>query len=838
MRLVAAGIGSACAGPLGSVLGAWLGDIASDEKAHELLSKAGVHIGELASSVGSSFFYDQIKEFPPEPQLADVVRQSLQLALRDVRSDLPPDQKSSYGAQWFDHWDNRLNQPGPVVFESTSIARLHAIRQRFDPADAANQHPDTEQVANLDVLFQATMERLAGESRHQQSGSTSLNIEAHFLDLDAPLLAILTERLPGPLSTHFKFLLSQKENDAAWKQHWQDLWSQMTVSLETRLASIKEDTTLILENTGEIKDDVAAIRQMIEEQAAARNLGSEEIQELRSQVEHYRQLYEEAVRDAEQDARVDPTESAFAEFLKKRELDNAVKAKQEEMERDQRQIELAQDEASAKRAKDYFELARVHELRFAWDEAHKAYAKAWALEKNPGYGFGYALFCGQQNLHRDGISAYEALIPLLDDQPDDKSGALSNVGNLYQRFGDFEKAEIAYGEALEAFRDLAAEAPEANQRHVAMTLNNLAALYRDTQRLADAETAFTEALQIRRQLAQANPPAYLPDVATTLNNLAVLYRDTQRLADAETAFSEALQIRRQLAQANPPAYLPYVATTLNNLAIPLPRHPALGRRRDRLLRSPPNPPPAGPGQSPGLSALCGDDAQQPRPPLPRDPALGRRRDCLLRSPPNLPPAGPGQSPGLSALRRDDAQQPRHPLPRHPALGRRRDCLLRSPPDPPRAGPGQSPGLSARCRDDAQQPRQPLPRHPALGRRRGRLHRSPPIHRELAQANPSAYLPYVATTLNNLAVLYKRKQRFQYAEVLSQESLDILEPLWKAEPAVHGNQIAKDRWTMADILMAQDQGNQPKALELLRRALDATYEPHIKEAIQRRIVELS
>ncbi len=51
-------------------------------------------------------------------------------------------------------------------------------------------------------------------------------------------------------------------------------------------------------------------------------------------------------------------------------------------------------------------------------------------------------------------------------------------------------------------------------------------------------------------------------------------------------------------------------------------------------------------------------------------------------------------------------------------------------------------------------------------------------RQLAKANPAAYQPYVATTLNNLANLYSLTQRMKEAEAAYQEALDIRRQLAK------------------------------------------------------------
>jgi tetratricopeptide (TPR) repeat protein len=56
------------------------------------------------------------------------------------------------------------------------------------------------------------------------------------------------------------------------------------------------------------------------------------------------------------------------------------------------------------------------------------------------------------------------------------------------------------------------------------------------------------------------------------------------------------------------------------------------------------------------------------------------------------------------------------------------------------------------------------------------------YRQLAEANPAAFLPNITTVLNNLGVLYKSTQRLEQAEVVYQEALTILRQLAEANPA--------------------------------------------------------
>jgi tetratricopeptide (TPR) repeat protein len=58
------------------------------------------------------------------------------------------------------------------------------------------------------------------------------------------------------------------------------------------------------------------------------------------------------------------------------------------------------------------------------------------------------------------------------------------------------------------------------------------------------------------------------------------------------------------------------------------------------------------------------------------------------------------------------------------------------------------------------------------------------YRQLAKANPQAYLPNVAATLNNLAVLYRATQRLHESEQAFQEALDTYRQLATANPQVY------------------------------------------------------
>ena len=107
----------------------------------------------------------------------------------------------------------------------------------------------------------------------------------------------------------------------------------------------------------------------------------------------------------------------------------------------------------------------------------------------------------------------------------------------------------------------------------------------DLGRREDALAAAQEAIDIYRRLAAERPDAFLPDLATSLNNLGNRLSDLGRREDALAAAQEAVDIRRRLAAERPDAFLPDLATSLNNLGDRSERpRPARGRARGRARR--------------------------------------------------------------------------------------------------------------------------------------------------------------------------------------------------------------------------------------------------------------
>ena len=91
-----------------------------------------------------------------------------------------------------------------------------------------------------------------------------------------------------------------------------------------------------------------------------------------------------------------------------------------------------------------------------------------------------------------------------------------------------------------------------------------------------------------------------------------------------------------------------------------------------------------------------------------------------------------------------------------------------------------------------------------------------IYRELAQENPRTYLPNVATSLNNLAILHKDKNEFPQAFEKFEEALKIRRELAQENPRTYLPNVATTLNNLANLHKAKNEFSQ--ALEKYEEAL--------------------
>ena len=149
----------------------------------------------------------------------------------------------------------------------------------------------------------------------------------------------------------------------------------------------------------------------------------------------------------------------------------------------------------------------------------------------------------------------------------DKARTLNNLGNLDRMQNRLSEAREHQGAALEIYRQLARQNPDAYLPYLAGALSNMGSMARLQNHLEESQKDFEDALEIERQLVVQNPAKYLPNMAMMLNEFGMVDAARNRFEAAREHFEEALKIDRQLAEQSPAEYLPQLATTLTNFGL-------------------------------------------------------------------------------------------------------------------------------------------------------------------------------------------------------------------------------------------------------------------------------
>src|SRR5262249_45945518 len=118
-------------------------------------------------------------------------------------------------------------------------------------------------------------------------------------------------------------------------------------------------------------------------------------------------------------------------------------------------------------------------------------------------------------------------------------------GEIRHQLGLSAAALESHRQALDAFRNLAAEFPDRPEyrRGVARSLHDLGRLYDSLSRTRDAEPALREAVALRERLDEApGSPDDRADLAVSLQSLGTLLDSTDRDADADRVQLRAIDL--------------------------------------------------------------------------------------------------------------------------------------------------------------------------------------------------------------------------------------------------------------------------------------------------------
>jgi tetratricopeptide (TPR) repeat protein len=825
IRIGAAGLGAAVAGPLGGVFGGFVAD-AFGKSTAEFLKKGFSSFGEEAAKklldTGTDSLTDRLSK--PAPDLEALYRESLReslAALRPSSTAVVPaaDSISSTYIDWFDHWNLSLQSGVPL--------QLEPLR----PGDLTP--------ASLDGLFAGTLERLDAQGAAIASKSTSILLQTR--PIPPELLTVLQSRLPGKFHDSFSSLLVTEKYQQAWNQAELAFrgWLQDTLArIDARTENIDRKTDL-LPGMSEKLDQLT--RMLAGQQAVnedfSRRLGQSLNRDKSDGVAgglNVAQLVEESKRQAalieqlqkQLAARAsEPGDVEFARLLRDQDYDAALKLKSS-------QVEARAAEAS-KLARDLYELGSVHDLRFEWSKALDAYRRAWTIENKYDYGFSYGVFAQKLNHSDEAIKVYQALLDLPDtparradtlnnlvlalsatrqffeaekavrqvvairrelaktdpQQIAEVAGAYNNLGLVLYQVQRNRGAEWAYLRALSIRCKLAATNPDANRPLVAETLVNLGLLYSRIQRIDKAEKVYKEALDNYDKTPADRSLVYKPEVAAALNNIGFLYKDAERPVDAEKAYEGALEKYKALAEANPEAYLPDVAMTLMNRAnlyAKTERRVLAESDFDEAIRiyrglHKPNRDPYLPGLAQTLTNVGSLYYRTLRAPL---AMKAYRKSIAIYY--RLTKASPEvyQSEYANVLNN---------------LG---NLYI----DQGRMNDGQS-----------------------------SLDKSRRIYSRLAASDPDVFRPTLARVLNNLGRLYYRGGNLNAAANFSGQAETVLTPYWQKFPAVHNDQMS--RILLLRTLIAETAGNPTDARDFALRALPLAYDSAVKGAVQEAIARL-
>lgn len=128
VRLAAAGVGTVVAGPLGTVLGHWLGALVTAETL-KLLEPYAISAGSLLANVGAEFCYDHIKAIGQPTQLEEITREASRLSLQDSHP------RPAGFEDWFGNWETCLKANAPLSLDVLVLESASEIfRRRYTSA--------------------------------------------------------------------------------------------------------------------------------------------------------------------------------------------------------------------------------------------------------------------------------------------------------------------------------------------------------------------------------------------------------------------------------------------------------------------------------------------------------------------------------------------------------------------------------------------------------------------------------------------------------------------------------------------------------------------------------
>lgn len=141
----------------------------------------------------------------------------------------------------------------------------------------------------------------------------------------------------------------------------------------------------------------------------------------------------------------------------------------------------------------------------------------------------------------------------------------SNLGVLYHRNGNKEKGQVLIEQAILSYEQLPPQKQEKYRSNIANCWINIGCFYKnDTQKHREARRNLEKALECYQQLYALNKIEYRPKIAICYQNIGEIRVDNGWM-EGDKFLLKALKIRKELAQKKPEIYLPDEACTLRSL---------------------------------------------------------------------------------------------------------------------------------------------------------------------------------------------------------------------------------------------------------------------------------
>jgi serine/threonine-protein kinase len=169
---------------------------------------------------------------------------------------------------------------------------------------------------------------------------------------------------------------------------------------------------------------------------------------------------------------------------------------------------------------------------------------------------------GEKDAELKAIDLHEQALAIFTRQPqpgaaqkEDLAACYHQLGLLYRRTDQMDKAEADYGKAIAAWDALAQQQPDEDRYRAELARSRLGLgnVYEATRRLDRAADLYGQSLAARRDLHGRHPEvaAYQRDLAVSLSNLGVVHTDQGHRDKAEECFREALALRSDLVTTYP-----------------------------------------------------------------------------------------------------------------------------------------------------------------------------------------------------------------------------------------------------------------------------------------------